>query len=67
MDATGDQDLKVQKSSPELIAELRRSLARFLRKSKGNGTVPIPGRVRRLVRTRKTDQLIWLVRLSVLL
>lgn len=67
MDATGDQDLKVQKSSPELIPELRRSLARFLWMSNGNGTVPVRRKVRRLVRARKTDQLIRLVRLSVLL
>ncbi len=67
MDATGDQDLKVQKSSPELIAELRKSLAHLLWKSKKNGFSPVAGEVRRLVRRSKTDQLIKLVRPSVLL
>lgn len=70
MDAAGDQDLKLRKSSPELIAELRRSLPQFLWKSKKaeNGSdSKITGRVRRLVRKAKTDQLIKLVGPSVLL
>jgi len=64
MDASGDQDLKLQKGSPELIAELKGSLHRFLWKPKGVYHAPTfnpRGQVRRVVRQSKTDQLLKLV------
>ena len=64
MDTAADQDLQLQKSSPELIAEFSKSLPRFLRRAKVGGRVSTsesPGPLRRLVRQSKTDQLIKLV------
>ena len=62
MDAAGDQDTKLQRSSPDRIAELRRSLPRFLWKSKATeeGAPPVT-RVRTLVLKSKTEGLINLV------
>ena len=62
MDTTGDEDLKLQRASADLIAELQRSLPRFLYKSipAGSGSAG-SSRVRGLVRETKTDQLIKLV------
>lgn len=62
MDAAGDQDIKLQRSSPDRIAELRRSLPRFLWKSKATeeGAPPVT-RVRTLVLKSKTEGLINLV------
>lgn len=64
MDTTGDEDLKLQRASVDLIAELQRSLPHFLYKclstqSRHSPTANSP--VRRLVRETKTDQLIKLV------
>ena len=62
MDATEEQDIQVQRSSPDLIAEFNLSLPRFLRKSKvtkqAAGHV---ARVRMLVLSSKTERLIKLV------
>lgn len=62
MDATGDEDLSVQKSGGQLIIELWHSIPRYLWKSKvaRDGT-ETDVRVRLLVRQNKTDQLIKLV------
>ena len=64
MDTTGDEDLKLQRASADLIAELQRSLPRFLYKSipaeSGHRSAG-SSRVRGLVRETKTDQLIKLV------
>ena len=64
MDATGDEDLKLQRASADLIAELQRSLPHFLYKSKPTESTHSPTAsptVRCLVRETKTDQLIKLV------
>ena len=64
MDATGDEDLKLQRASADLIAELQRSLPRFLfkrRPVKPGHPLAAGGAVRYLVREIKTDQLIKLV------
>jgi hypothetical protein len=62
MDAAGDQDIKLQRSSPDRIAELKRSLPRFVWKSKLTEEGPPPvTRVRTLVSITKTDRLINLV------
>ena len=62
MDATEEQDIQVQRSSPDLIAEFRLSLPRFLRRSRvtkqASGHV---ARVRMLVLSSKTERLIKLV------
>lgn len=62
MDAPEEQDIQVQRSSPDLIAEFNLSLSRFLRKSKvtkqAAGHV---ARVRMLVLSSKTERLIKLV------
>lgn len=62
MDAKEEQDIEVQRSSPDLIAELNLSLPRFLRKSEvpkqATGHV---ARVRMLVLSSKTERLIKLV------
>ena len=62
MDATEEQDIQVQRSSPDLIAEFKLSLPRFLRKSRvtkqASGHV---ARVRMLVLSSKTERLIKLV------
>ena len=65
MDATGEQDIEVQRSSPDLIAELTLSLPRFLRKSKvtKQATQHVT-RVRTLVLSSKTERLIKLVGLT---
>ena len=65
MDATGEQDIEVQRSSPDLIAELTLSLPRFLRKSKvtKQATRHVT-RVRTLVLSSKTERLIKLVGLT---
>ena len=64
MDATGDEDLKLQRASADLIAELQRLLPHFLYKSKltkSGQSSAATGAVRRLVPQTKTDQLIKLV------
>lgn len=64
MDATGDQDLKLQKSAPELIDELRKSLPRFLWKSRNASdasTIHSTRHVRPVVQQSKTNQLLKLV------
>ena len=65
MDAPGDQDIEVQRSSPDLIAELTLSLPRFLRKSKvPKQATRCVTRVRTLVLSSKTERLIKLVGLT---
>lgn len=67
MDTTGDEDLKLQRASADLIAELHRSLPHFLYSDipAESGHPPAAsGGVRGLVRETKTDQLIKLVRSS---
>ena len=62
MDAAEEQDIQVQRSSPDLIAEFNLSLARFLRKSKVPKQVTgYVGRVRTLVLSSKTERLVKLV------
>ena len=64
METTGDEDLKLQRASADLIAELQRSLPHFLYKSTSAESAYSPAArasVRRLVRDSKTDQLIKLV------
>ena len=64
MDTTGDEDLKLQRASADLIADLQRSLPHFLFKSIAPASGPSSaarGPLRRLVRETKTDQLIKLV------
>ncbi|KAL2040021.1 hypothetical protein N7G274_007424 [Stereocaulon virgatum] len=62
MDASGDQDIKLQRSSPDRIAELKRSLPRFLWKSKLTEEGPPPvTRVRTLVSITRADRLISLL------
>ena len=64
MDATGDEDLSLQRTSADLIAELQRSFPQFLFKSIPAQHKHFPvanGTLRRLVRETKTDQLIKLV------
>ena len=62
MDAAGDQDIKLQRSSTDRIAELKCSLPRFVWKSKlaEEGPPPVT-RVRTLVLKTKADRLINLV------
>ena len=61
MDATGDEDLVLQKSAGHLTAELWRYLPRYLRESSIDDGNEHGGRVRSVVRQSKTDQLIKLV------
>lgn len=64
MDTTGDADLKLQRASADLIAELQRSLPDFLRKrapAQSGHSPTASGGVRGLVREIKTDQLIKLL------
>lgn len=64
MDTTGDEDLKLQRASADLIAELQRCLPHFLYKCISTQSTLSPtgnSPVRRLVRETKTDQLIKLV------
>ena len=66
METTGDEDLKLQRASADLIAELQRCLPRLLyksesTKSKHSPTSTVSSTVRGLVRETKTDQLIKLV------
>ncbi|KAF6229417.1 hypothetical protein HO133_007533 [Letharia lupina] len=64
MDTTGDEDLKLQRASADLIAELHRSLPHFLYNGipAESGHPPAAsGGVRGLVRETKTDQLIKLL------
>ena len=62
MDAIEEQDIQVQRSSPDLIAEFKLSLPRFLRKSRvTEHASEHVGRVRMLVLSSKTEQLIKLV------
>lgn len=64
MDTTGDADLKLQRASADLIADLQRSLPHFLRKStpaQSGHSPTASGGVRGLVRETKTNQLIKLV------
>lgn len=64
MDATGDEDLKLQRASADLIAELQRSLPHFLYKSnptESTHQTTASHTLRCLVRETKTDQLINLV------
>ncbi|CAD6579724.1 MAG: hypothetical protein ASARMPRED_009232 [Alectoria sarmentosa] len=61
MEATGDEDLKLQRASADLIAELQRSLPYFLRKSIPRHSPADRGRVRSLIRETKTHQLIKLL------
>ena len=70
MDTTGDEDLKLQRASADLIAELQNALPHFLFKNLPAQSIDSPAagrRVRRLVRETKTDQLIKLVGTSHLL
>ena len=60
MDATGDRDIGLHKSSPEIINELRKSLPRFLFKSKTQDGEKVTV-VRRVVRQTETDELLTLV------
>ena len=64
MDTTGDEDLKLQRASADLIAELQNALPHFLFEDIPAQPEDSPAacrRVRRLVRETKTDQLIKLV------
>ena len=64
MDTTVDEDLKLQRASADLIAELQNDLPRFLFKNSPAQSIDSHAagrRVRRLVRETKTDQLIKLV------
>ena len=64
MDTTGDEDLKLQRASADLIADLQRSLPHFLFQNVPAASSPSSaanGPFRRLVRETKTDQLIKLV------
>ena len=64
MDTTGDEDLKLQRASADLIAELQSALPHFLFKdvpAQSEDSSTDGRRVRRLVRETKTDQLIKLV------
>ena len=64
METTGDEDLKLQRASADLIAELQRCLPRLLYKSQSTKSKHSPtasSTVRGLVRENKTDQLIKLV------
>ena len=64
MDAADDQDLVLQKQSPELISKLQRYLPRFLWESTIHDYGIALGsqtHVRLLVRQSKTDQLLKLV------
>lgn len=65
METTGDEDLKLQRASADLIAELQRSLPHFLYKrgifAQSAYSPAARASVRRLVRDSKTDQLIKLV------
>lgn len=64
MDSTGDEDLKLQRASADLIAELQRSLPHFLYKSipvQSGHSPAASAQVRGLVRETKTDQLIKLL------
>ena len=64
METTGDEDLKLQRDSADLIAELQRCLPRLLYKNESTLSKPSPATssiVRGLVRETKTDQLIKLV------
>lgn len=64
METIGDEDLKLQRASADLIAELQISLPHFLYKSISAQSASSPAArasVRRLVRANKTDQLIKLV------
>ena len=56
-----EQDLKLQRTSPDLLADLQHSLEPFLWKSTRSGKK----RIRRRVRTRETDRLVNLVRSSM--
>ena len=58
MEGAAEGDLELQRASADLIAEFHRSISPFLRKSApGKDGLPGQGRVRRLVRQSKTDQL----------
>ena len=64
METTDDQDVKLQRASADLIAELQRCLPRLLYKSESTESKHLPtasSTVRSLVRETKTDQLIRLV------
>ena len=64
METTGDEDLKLQRASADLVAELQRSLPHFLYRSRSVDSGDSPAAragVRSLVRDNKTDQLIKLV------
>ena len=64
METTGDEDLKLQRASADLIADLQRSLPRLLYKSQSTQSKHSPtasSTLRPLVRETKTDQLIQLV------
>ena len=64
MENTGDEDLKLQRASADLITELQRCLPRFLYKNESTKSKHSPTTtsiVRALVRETKTDQLIRLV------
>ena len=64
MDSTGDEDLKLQRASAHLIADLQRSLPRLLYKdisTQSSHPSIANGIVRVLVLENKTDQLIKLV------
>ena len=64
MENTGDEDLKLQRASADLITELQRCLPRFLYKNgfnESNHSPTTSSIVRSLVRETKTDQLIKLV------
>ena len=68
MENTGDEDLKLQRASADLIAELQRCLPRLLYKNGFNESKHSPTTssiVRGLVRETKTDQLIKLVGPSI--
>jgi hypothetical protein len=52
-----DQDVKLQKASAELLADLQLSLPPFLRTTAPSGLK----RIRRRVRTRETERLVALV------
>lgn len=59
MDAPLDRDIKLQKASADLLADLHRSLPDFLRKARKPSERS--GRVRTRVRERETVRLINLV------
>ena len=64
METADDEDVKLQRASADLIAELQRCLPRFLYKSESTESKHLPtasSTLRGLVRETKTDQLIRLV------